>query len=504
VTGRSGGAPSEGEHEAIVLTGGPLAAGEVAAVARRRVPVRMEEAARERNRRAREQIAELLAAGAPLYGASTGVGALRDLPVSERERGQLQWRLLRSHAVGAGPPLSPELVRAGMLVRANQLGAGGGGVLPELLERLIAALNDDAIPVVHSLASLGTGDLSELAEVALALLGEAPLYRSGGGEDGLEAGARAAAAPVRLELRDAISFMSSGAFTLGRAALACVDAAAAMHRWSAVAALSFEAADADPIVLDERIALARGSEAQARVAERLRSLLEGSSRGPGPHPVQDPYPFRVLPQIDAVPEAALQRLTGLVERETAARAENALILDGLALPNGNFHAAELAASLDALRSALAQSAALIAARISSLLDPRISGLPPFLAQRPGLDSGAMMLEYLAGAACAELRSLVLPVTAQSAAVSLGVESHASLAPTSLARTEQALGALEPLVATELVVAVRALRISGREPRGRGTGPLFHRAAAELPAELADRPLGGDVRTAMRILSELHP
>ena len=479
----------------MLLEGRPVAIETIEAIARGGAPVRLSEAARERNLAAREQIRALLAAGRPLYGASTGVGALREREVEPRERERLQWALLRSHAVAAGPPLAPERVRAAMAVRANQLGAGGAGVAPELLDALVQALNERLTPVVRSLGSLGTGDLPELAQLVLALLGEGEVWRAG-----RPAPAPAPPAPPRLELRDALGFMSSNAVTLGRAALLCADAQTALDRWTAVAALSFEAADCDPVVFDERLAQARGSAAQAQIARRMRELLDGAARSEGAHPVQYPYPFRVQPQVDAAVAGALETLRALVERETAARAENALIVDGEALANGNFHAAELAGAIDALRGALAQSASLICARVSALLDPRTSGLSPFLAASPGVSSGAMMLEYTAGAAAAEVRSLALPCAVQSTTVSLGVESHASLAATAAARAEQALEALAVLIATELVVAVRALRIAGREARGAGSRPLYERAAAALPASLEDdRPLGGDVRAAIELL-----
>jgi len=500
----------------VELDGRGLAPSAVAAVAREHEPVRLSEGGRERNRRAREQIAALLAAGAQLYGASTGVGALRERPVGEEEREALQWSLLRSHACAVGPPLPAAVVRAAMVVRANQLAAGGAGVAPELLERLVEALNRDLTPVAHSLGSLGTGDLCELAEIALALLGEGELWSAGKRVPAPEPAPR-----PKLGLRDALGLISSNALSIGRAALACVDAGRLLGRWLAVAALSFEAAGADPVVLDERLAAARGSESQAAVAERMRSLLrpmgggvgrkptEGGlahrgQRAPAGRPVQDPYPFRVLPQVDAVTLSAQAALAALLERESGARAENALIVPGEALPNGNFHAAELAAALDQLRAALAQSASLIVARVSTLLDPRFTGLKPFLARTPGVESGAMMLEYAAAAAAAEVRSLALPVAVQSASASLGVESHASFAPTALARLEQALAALEMLVATELVVALRALRLAGRKPAGEGTAQLYALAAAALPATLEDRPLGGDVRTAIELLRAFAP
>jgi histidine ammonia-lyase len=480
----------------IVLDGATLTPEDVAAVARRYAPVELASAARARNQAARQAIATMLERRAPLYGATTGVGALRDRMIREEDRERFQWNLLRSHAVSAGEPVAPELVRAGMAVRANQLGAGGAGVAPALLDALVDALNAGVTPLTRELGSLGTGDLPALAEIALALLGEGKVWR-----DRELVDAPAPARPARLGLRDALGFMSSGAVTAGHAALLAVDARALQTRWLEVAALSFEALEADPVVLDERVQAARGSRGQAAVAARMRKLLAGAPFHPraADRLVQDPYPFRVLPQVDGVAYDALDHLDAVLARELNARTENALIHDGSALPTGNFHAAELGAALDALRAAFAHSASLIAGRVSAILDPRMSGLPPFLAADPGPDSGHMMLEYTGHAAAAEIRSLATPMAVQSVWASLGVESHASLAATAATRTAEMLKAMGVLIATELVVAVRALRMGGRAAAGAGVQPLFGAAAQALPAGTEDRAFGRDVDAARELL-----
>lgn len=480
----------------IVIDGATLTPAAVDAVARRGRAVELAPAARQRNLAAREAIAALLERGEALYGATTGVGALRDRVIGDPERERFQWNLLRSHAVSAGRALAPELVRAGMVVRANQLGAGGAGTAPALLDGLLAALNDGVTPLTRELGSLGTGDLPGLAEIALALLGEGRVWR-----DGELVDASVRAEPVELGLRDALGFMSSNAMTAGHAALLSVDARALHERWLEVAALSFEALDADPVVLDARVQAGRGARGQAAVAERMRELLAGAPFDPRAPDrlVQDPYPFRVLPQVDGVANDALRTLDDVLARELNARPENALIDEGRAFPTGNFHAAELGAALDGLRAAFAHSASLIAGRVSAILDPRMSGLTPFLAADPGPDSGHMMLEYTAHAAAAEARSLASPMAAQSVWASLGVESHASLAATAAARTAELIHAMGVLVATEMVVAVRALRFAGREPAGMGVRALFDAAAQALPADLEDRAFGHDVEAALKVL-----
>jgi histidine ammonia-lyase len=480
----------------LTLDGASLTPEGVAAVARRGVQVELAPIARDRNLEARESIAAMLERGEALYGATTGVGALRDRVITAEDRERFQWNLLRSHAVSAGRPVAPELVRAGMVVRANQLGAGGAGVAPALLDALADALNAGVVPLTRELGSLGTGDLPALADIALALLGEGQVW-----QDGQLVPATAPAQRVELGLRDALGFMSSTAMTAGHAALLSIDARALFGRWLAVAALSFEALDADPVVLDERVQAGRGAPGQTAVARRMRELLAGAPfevHGPD-RLVQDPYPFRVLPQVDGSAEDAMRTLEQVLARELNSRPENAMIHEGRALPNGNFHAAELGAALDALRAAFAHSASLIAGRVSAMLDPRMSGLEPFLAHEPGPDSGVMMLEYTAHAAASEVRSMAMPMAAQSVWASLGVESHASLAATAAARTTETLEAMSVLVATELVVAVRALRARARPPAGAGIRELYAAAERVLPAGTDDRAFGLDVEAASGLL-----
>jgi histidine ammonia-lyase len=218
-----------------------------------------------------------------------------------------------------------------------------------------------------------------------------------------------------------------------------------------------------------------------------------------PVPVQDPYPFRAQPQVDGAVHDALAALEITVGHELNFAGENALIVDGVALPNGNPHAAPLASAIDGLRTALASSAALIAARVSTLLDSGLTGLPPFLTRpgRAGAESGALVLEYTAHAAVAEVRSLVTPVAAQTVSVSRGVESHSSLAPTAVRRARETLDALRVAVACELVVAVRALRLADLEPVGDRS--LWQVAVPVLDPALVDRPLAPDVEAARRLI-----
>ena len=197
--------------------------------------------------------------------------------------------------------------------------------------------------------------------------------------------------------------------------------------------------------------------------------------------------FRCVPQVEGTLLEALERLPGVLEVELNVAGENALMLpgDGVALPNGNFHAGVLTLALDSLRGAMAQSASLIAARVSALLDPEVTGLTPQLAQDPGPDSGAMILEYTAHAAAAEVRSLAATAASQTTTVQSGIESHANFAGHSARRTSDALARMSVAVSAELVLAVRALRLRGpRAGRARACARLYEAAAARLDADMA--------------------
>ncbi len=493
----------------VSLDGDTLTPRGVALIAREGAEALLAPGARARNDEARATLAALIESGAELYGVSTGVGALREHPVDPADQAGTGHAVLRSHAGGAGRPLPASLVRAAMATRANQLAAGGAGVSAELLDTLVEALNAGLSPFTRELGSLGTGDLTNLADIGLCLLGEGEVWR---GDELVDAGSAlrdAGIEPAVLGPRDGLAFMSSNAVSVGSAALLVVDARRLLDAWLSVAALSFEAAGADPVVLDARIHSPHHRPGQAAVAARMRELLGGLTgrrrRKPGgvgaeePIPVQDPYSFRAQPQVDGAVHDALAALEVTVGHELNFAGENALVVDGVALPNGNPHAAPLANAIDGLRTALASSAALIAARVSTLLDSGLTGLTPFLTRpgRAGAESGALVVEYTAHAAVAEVRSLVTPVAGQTVAVSRGVESHSSLAPTAIRRAGQTLDALRVAVACELVVAVRALRLAGLEPVGDRS--LWQGAAQALDPELADRPLAPDIEAARRLI-----
>ena len=423
----------------------------------------------------------------PLYGRTTGVGANRNVGLAEDDLAEHGLRLLRSHAAGAGPLQPADLGRAMLVTRLNQIGAGGSGVDPAVLDVLADALNRGFTPPVPLYGAIGTGDLTALASTGLCLIGERA-WRTGTGP------------PPRFPLRpaEAPGFMSSNAATLGEAALACCDLSALVSSAVVIAALSLLAVrgSLEPYAP----AVHRGRPAgQQRVAGRMRALLSGPSHPPAR--IQDSYGYRAFPQVHGPAVDALEYAGQVVNTELNGSSENPLVdpAGHAVWHNGNFHAAYVGLALDSARAALFQTAALSAARLGTLVEPSVTGLHPFAADTPA-SSGIMILEYVAQSAVADLRRFATPAALGSAVLSRGVEEHAGFSTQSARASTDAVAAYRAVLACELAAAVRVLRMQGRAPAE--GGPLraaFDAADAVLDPRTADRPLDADLTSAEGLL-----
>jgi histidine ammonia-lyase len=473
----------------VPLDGRTLGCGQVREIARGTADAEVTSDGRERARAA-ARIAAEVAARSPVYGRTTGVGANRDQAVSPADVEGHGLRLLRSHAGGGGPLIAAELSRAMLVVRVNQIAAGGSGVDPGIFGPLLAGINDGLAVPVPRYGAIGTGDLTALAETALCLLGE---------RDWLPAGSRQprfALAPA-----DALALLSSNAATIGEAALACCDLAELVRAAIVIAALSHRAVAASTEPYAAPVQEARRYPGQREVAAVLRGLLADDEP---PARIQDPYGYRALPQVHGPTMDAVRRAEQAVATELNAAAENPLIdvAGGAVWHNGNFHTADMGLALDAVRAALFQAAALSAARLGTLVEPAFTGLAPFLATDPPPSSGIMILEYVAHSAIADVRRLGAPAALGSAVLSRGVEEHAGFSTQSARATTEIIGAYRIVLACELVAAVRALRLRGIRPGAPGLAAAFNLAAGSLSADTADRPLDSDLAAAQDLLTRL--
>ncbi len=428
-----------------------------------------------------------------VYGRTTGVGANRDQPVMAQDETEHGYRLLRSHAGGSGPLIAADLSRAMLVVRANQIAAGGSGVDPGVLGPLLAGVNAGLSVPVPRYGAIGTGDLTALAAAALCLLGE---------RDWLLPPGRKPAVQPRFPLAsaDALAFLSSNAATIGEAALACADVAELLRAAIVVAALSHGAVSGSVEPYAAAVHEARRYPGQRAVAAVLRDLLGTDYARAGR--IQDPYGYRALPQVHGPAVDAVRHAAIAVAAELNAAAENPLVdvAGGTVWHNGNFHTAYVGLALDAVRAALFQTAALSAARLGTLVEPAFTGLAPFLATDTPPSSGIMILEYVSQSAIADIRRLAAPAALGSAVLSRGVEEHAGFATQSARATSDVVEAYRIVLACELVAAVRALRLRQVRPASAGLAAAFDVAAAALPPGTADRALDTDLGAAQSLLA----
>jgi histidine ammonia-lyase len=464
----------------VRIDGARLTVADIAAIADRRASVELVPAARRRAGRSYE-FARQVSGRRSVYGRSTGVGANRDVAISDPVAHSVA--LLRSHATAAGPLREPPRVRAMLAVRLNQLAAGGSGLSPEVLDGLVEMLVADALPPVRELGSIGTGDLSALAVTALALTGEvatsSPLTR------------RYTGAP-----QDAVPIMNSNAAAIGDAALAQNGLVTLSRAAIVVAGLSFAVVDGNPEAFAEPVELASPFSGARQVSGWLRAFVGSVER---PARIQDPFGLRAMPQVHGAFVDALRRADDVVTRMANAPSENPVLLPGLDIAHhGAWHAAYLSQAMDAVVSAAAQSAQLGLARLSMLSEPAFTRLPPFLGDGTPGASGVMICEYVAASALGALRSLATPTGLQTVSLSRGVEEDASFASLAARHALDAVDAYRTVLACELVAAARGLRMSGRAV----PGPVGTRAVTDLPAEVADRDLTRDILQAEQLLPDL--
>jgi histidine ammonia-lyase len=415
----------------VLIGDEPLTPAAVAALARRG-PATVELSAAARERIAAGHAAVVAVAGRrPVYGRTTGVGANRHVAIGDGGEAHAR-RLLRSHAGGVGEPLPEEVVRATILIRLNQIAAGGGGHRVEVADALVALLAADELPVLHDLGGLGTGDLTILAELALHQ-GEARLQWGEG---------------------DALPFMSSNAATFAVATLAWADLRELLDAGLAVAAESFAALRGNPEAYAEEVAAGRPLPGLVAVAATLRGLTAGARHEPAR--LQDPFGLRTLPQVGGAFHDALAALHDVLATELGAAAENPLVAGDAVFHHGGFHAASAALALDTARLALVPFADLSLARLSALMEPELTGLEPFLASGVPGSSGLMIAEYVGADALARLRALAVPTSTGGVSISRGLEEHASFAWQGAQQARAAVAHLRTLLALEHIAARRAL------------------------------------------------
>jgi histidine ammonia-lyase len=469
---------------------------EVVAVARHAVAVELGEPARAAIAATREAVESLAAGDQPVYGVSTGFGALATLhiPVAERER--LQRSLVRSHAAGTGPAVEREVVRALMLLRLHTMATGRTGVRPATAQAYADLLNAGITPVVHEFGSLGcSGDLAPLASCALAVMGEGEVDDAAGvRRPAGEALAAAGLRPVTFAAKEGLALINGTDGMLGMLVLALEDLRLLLRTADVAAAMTVEALLGTDRVFAEDLMALRPHPGQANSAANLRALLASSGvvashRTPDCTRVQDAYSLRCAPQVHGAARDTLAHAETVAARELASAIDNPVVTpDGRVESNGNFHGAPVGYVLDFLAIAVADVASMSERRTDRFLDvARSHGLPAFLAADPGVDSGLMIAQYTAAGLVSQLKRLAAPASVDSIPSSAMQEDHVSMGWHAARKLRQAVDGLASVLAIEVLTAARALDLRCADVHDHAQGFAGDHARPH-PADARPEPL----------------
>ncbi|GAA2612739.1 histidine ammonia-lyase [Streptomyces spororaveus] len=491
-------------HTVVVGTSGTTAE-DVIAVARGNARVELSGEALDALARAREIVDALAAKPEPVYGVSTGFGALASRHISPELRAQLQRNIVRSHAAGMGPRVEREVVRALMFLRLKTVASGHTGVRPSVAQTMADVLNAGITPVVHEYGSLGcSGDLAPLSHCALALMGEGDAE----GPDGTvrpagELLAEAGIEPVVLREKEGLALLNGTDGMLGMLVMALADLGKLYTSADITAALTLEALLGTEKVLQPELHAIRPHPGQGASAANMAAVLKGSGlvrhyqEETAPR-VQDAYSVRCAPQVAGAGRDTMAHAALVASRELAAAVDNPVVLpDGRVESNGNFHGAPVAYVLDFLAIAAADLGSIAERRTDRLLDKnRSHGLPPFLADDAGVDSGLMIAQYTQAALVSEMKRLAVPASADSIPSSAMQEDHVSMGWSAARKLRTAVDNLTRIIAIELYAATRAIELRhGLTPAPASQAAIAAARAAGVQGPGPDRFLAPDLAAA---------
>jgi histidine ammonia-lyase len=487
---------------------GPLTEAQVIAVARYGAAVDLAPEALAAIKSTRITVEALADDVEPHYGISTGFGALATKHIPVEQRASLQRSLIRSHAAGSGAEVEREVVRAMMLLRLSTLATGRTGIAPETALALAAMLDAGITPVVHEYGSLGcSGDLAPLSHVALALLGEGWVRDPAGARrPTAEVLAEHGLAPIALREKEGLALINGTDGMLGQLLLACTDLALLLRTADITAAMSVEAMLGTARVFAADLQALRPQPGQAVAAANMRALLANSPimdshDGPDCVYVQDAYSMRCAPQVAGAARDTVAHARQVAAFELAAAVDNPVVMtDGRVESNGNFHGAPIAYVLDFLAIPAADVASMSERRTDRLLDAnRSRGLPPFLADNPGVDSGHMIAQYTQAGLVSEMKRLAVPASVDSIPSSAMQEDHVSMGWSAARKLRRSVDALTRVLAIELLSAARALDLRAPLRPGPATSAVVSALRQQVAGPGADRFLADEIELAVEFV-----
>ena len=488
------------------IDGNSLTIADVVGVARRETPVALDRASEQLVRAAAKLVAEVAEGDTPIYGVNTGFGDLSQIRIPRDDLAKLQLNLLRSHAAGVGDPLSIDVTRAILLLRANTLAAGRSGVRPETIDLLLGLLNRGVHPVIPMHGSVGaSGDLAPLAHAALVLIGEGEAMFDGKLVTGAEALKRADLKPLELAPKEALALINGTQVMTAIGCLALHDAEVLCTTADIVGAVSSEALRATDAAWDASLHAARPHPGQEIVAANLRRLVQGSpiiaSHRFGDPRVQDPYSIRCMPQVHGASRDALAYTRRVLEIEINSVTDNPLVFaeEKRIVSGGNFHGQPVAIALDLATIAVAELADISESRIDRMTNGHTSGLPAFLSPDPGRHSGFMVAQYTAAALVAENRLRAMPASVESIPTSADMEDHVSMGVHAAHKLAAVVRNTRDVLAIEALCAAQGLDLLAMTSSA--AVEAARRVIREhVPKLEADRPLTPDISTMRDVIA----
>ena len=450
--------------------------------------------------RASQRVVQAAADGdAPVYGVNTGFGKLANQRISKAQLATLQLNLIRSHSVGVGVPLQPEVVRLMLALKAASLARGHSGVREIVIDTLLAVHNAGLVPYVPSQGSVGaSGDLAPLAHMTLSLIGEGDMLQDGQRVPAAQALKTAGIAPLTLGPKEGLALINGTQTSTALALHALISFEPVLEAALVIGALTVDAARGSDGPFDPRIHALRGQPGQIDVAQYYRTLLQGSairsSHVDGDDRVQDPYSLRCQPQVVGACLDQLRHGALVLLREANAVTDNPLVFveDGAMISGGNFHAEPVALAADGMALAIAEVGAIAERRIAMLIDSGVSRLPPFLTADAGLNSGFMIAHVTAASLASENKSLAHPASVDSLPTSANQEDHVSMATFAARRLQAMISNTANILGIELLAAAQGMEFL----RPLTSSPALEQAHAllreQIPAMAQDRFLAPDI------------
>jgi histidine ammonia-lyase len=489
----------------IVLGVDGMTLEDLVAIAREGAGVRMAEESEERIRQARALVERWVREGRVIYGVTTGFGALSDVTISPRDTRLLQQNILMSHAAGVGPHLDEQAVRATMALRIKDLARGHSGIRLETVRHLVELLNRGVWPVVPEKGSVGaSGDLAPLAHLSLVLIGLGEAYLGGERVSGAEALDRCGLAPLGLEAAEGLALVNGTQVSCAIGGLALFDAANLSRLADVAAAMSLEVLMGSRTEFDPRIHEVRAHRGQASAADNMRRITRNSEIITSHEDccrVQDAYTLRCSPQVHGASKDGIAYVRQVVETEMNSATNNPLIFSECQefLLGGNFHGQPLALAMDFLSMAVAELASISERRVDRLVNPQLSGLPAFLVDNGGLNSGFMIAQYTAASLVSENKVLSHPACVDSIPTSANKEDHVSMSTMAARKCRDIVRNSEYVIGIELLCGAQAMDLFTNLKPGEGTMAAYQVIRNAIPHLDKDRVLSQDMETMVELM-----